>query len=225
MFTRKYESTHLKLKHPFSVVISGPSGSGKSELTRDIINNFNITTNIEKSRVKVLWCYSLVESIKPLNSVNVEVSFHEGVPSLDEIRSEAPDILILDDLMLDVAKNNEIADIFIKGSHHLKMSVCFLVQNIFAEGKAMRNITLQAKYLIFMKSVRDQGQFKAIAKQTSLNYDSLLKAYKSATQQPFSYLLLDLTQETPVELRLRSKITPRFFGGSELPLFAPQIFR
>ena len=156
MFTRQYESTHLTLKHPFSVVISGPSGSGKSELTRDIINNFNITTNIEKSRVKVLWCYSLVESIKPLNSVNVEVSFHEGVPSLDEIRSEAPDILILDDLMLDVAKNNEIADIFIKGSHHLKMSVCFLVQNIFAEGKAMRNITLQAKYLIFMKSVRDQ---------------------------------------------------------------------
>jgi hypothetical protein len=225
MFTQKFARSDLLLQHPFTAIVAGPSSSGKSVLTREIINNFDKCTTIYKPRIKVLWCYSLIESVRPLTSTKVDVSFFEGVPTIKKIREESPDILVLDDLVLEVAKSDKIADIFIKGSHHLNLSVFFLTQNLFVQGKAMRNISLQAKYLIFMKSTRDSGQFKTIARQSAIGYDNLLKAYMLATERPFSYLLLDFSQNTPDDLRLRSKITPRKIDRFEIPVFAPIIYK
>jgi hypothetical protein len=226
MFRPKlYGVDDLVIKHPATLIVSGPSGSGKSELTRSIINNFPLTTSIKKDRVKVMWAYSMIESLRPLSSPNVLVSFFEGVPTIKQIREEAPDILVLDDLLMSAAKDNGIADLFIKGSHHLNLTIFFLVQNIFANGRNMRNISLQAKYLIFMKSMRDEQQFKVIARQTPIPYDRLVSAYRTATDPAFGYLVLDLTQDTPLDLRLRSKITPRYLPGYNQPVFAPTVFK
>src|SRR5689334_21040596 len=122
MFTTKYISSHLKFKHPFTAMVCGPSGSGKSELTRRIISEFENTTDIKKKSIKVLWCYSLVESIKTINSAQVEVSYHQGLPDISTIRVEHPDIIVLDDLMTEVSNNEKVAELFTRTSHHLNVS-------------------------------------------------------------------------------------------------------
>ena len=44
------------------------------------------------------------------------------------------------------------------------------------------------------------------------NFKSIIDIYNKATKKPFSYLLFDLTQETPDDLRYRSNI---FFENND----------
>ena len=48
----------------------------------------------------------------------------------------------MDDLMAQSSKDKRIADLFTKGSHHRNLSIIYIVQNIFHQGKEIRNISL-----------------------------------------------------------------------------------
>lgn len=220
---KKFKEEDVLIKHPSPIIVSGPSGAGKTQLTRDIIENYDKTTTIRKEKIKVMWAYKMVESLKPFKNPKIEVSFFEGVPTMNQIRNEKPDILVLDDLILQVAKNDNITEIFLMGSHHRNVTVFLLAQNIFAQGNAMRSISLQARYLIFMKSMRDQAQFKKMATQIAIPYQRLIRDYQKFTERPFGYICIDLSQETPLDIRLRTNITPRLMKGFNSPIVAPDI--
>ena len=59
-------------------------------------------------------------------------------------------LLILDDLMRE-SSSDVILDLFTKGSHH-NISVIFVAQNVFLKGKAQRDISLNTKYLVLLKT-------------------------------------------------------------------------
>ena len=81
--------------------------------------------------------------------------------------------------------------------------------NLFHQGRNCRDISLNAKYLILFKNVRDKRQFSYLANQI-LPEDSsgLFKAYLDATTRPHGYLLLDLTQDSVDQYRFRTNIIP-----------------
>ena len=82
------------------------------------------------------------------------IEFNQGIPEdIDE-----PDYL-------DVfqRKDKRIADLFTKGSHHRNLSVIYIVQNIFHQGKEMRIISLNAHYIVLFKSPRDRQQISILA--------------------------------------------------------------
>ena len=105
--------------------------------------------------------------------------------------------------------DESIANLFTKGSHHRNISVVFLVQNMFHKNKHIRTISLNSHYMVLFKNPRDASQFAALARQMYPNQSAFaLEAYKDATQQPFSYLFVDLRPEQDDTLRLRANIFP-----------------
>jgi hypothetical protein len=63
--------------------------------------------------------------------------------------------------------------------------------------------------LIIFKSPRDKMQIMTLAKQIHPNASSFfMSAYEQATQPSHGYLIVDFKQDTPENLRLKSRIIP-----------------
>jgi len=63
--------------------------------------------------------------------------------------------------------------------------------------------------MILFKNPRDASQFANLARQMyPKGWQFAVDAYKDATQQPYSYLLVDLRPEQDDYLRLRANIFP-----------------
>ena len=190
--------------HPFTGVCSGPTGSGKTELMKNII--LNIDEMMSPKPTKILWYYA--ESQPKLEAeLGHVVTFMEGLPELSEFNTGEPVLVIVDDFMSEC--NSEITKLFTKGSHHRNLSIWFLMQNFFHQGKGIRTITLNAQYIILFKNPRDSQQIKVLAKQMyGTDSRAMEEAYIDATSVPHGYLLIDLKQGTPESRRLRTHILP-----------------
>ena len=99
-----------------------------------------------------------------------------------------------------------VTKLFTKGSHHRSLSVMYIVQNLFGKNKEQRTISLNSHYLV---NPRDASQVTHLAKEMYRGKTKYLQeAFKEATSIPHGYLLIDLRQETPDHLRLRTRIFP-----------------
>lgn len=93
------------------------------------------------------------------------------------------------------------------GSHHNNISVIYLVQNLFHKSKEQRTISLNAHYIILFKNPRDMNQITHLAKQMYPGKNKFLQeSFRDATSKPFGYLVIDLKQTTPEELRVRTDV-------------------
>ena len=191
-------------KHPFTSVIAGPTGSGKTYFVERFI------THIDKMMTptpdEIIWCYSEYQPAYEQLS-RQGVVFVEGLPKTDEWDTNKRRLVIIDDLMNET--DESVTRLFTKGSHHRNMSVMYIVQNLFAKTKHQRTISLNAHYLVLFKNPRDVSQIMHLGKQMFPGQAQYFReAFKSATHAPHSYLLVDMRQETGDSLRLRSHIFP-----------------
>lgn len=130
-----------------------------------------------------------------------------GVPEVQIFNDLKPRLLIIDDLMRET--NSDVIDLFTKGSHHFNISVMYVTQNIFNQGKGRRTISLNAHYIVAFKNPRDRVQIQTLARQVCPdNSNYIQEAYKDSTSVPFGYLLFDLKQSTPELWRYRTNIFP-----------------
>ena len=125
------------------------------------------------------------------------VDFQQGLPDLDTLDHREKHLVILDDLMDET--DQRVASLFTKKSHHRNISVMCIVQNLFHRGKHHRTISLKAHYMVVFKNPRDVSQIMALPHQM----------YPQRTKSCLEgYLVIDMKQETPDILRLRSRIFP-----------------
>ena len=94
--------------------------------------------------------------------------------------------------------------LFTREMHHKNITVFFLVQNLFKQGKAMRDVTLNCQMLILFKSPRDYEQIRVLGRQ--LGIPGLVDAYRNAIKARYGYLVINLQPTTPDLLRLQSNI-------------------
>ena len=149
----------LKFKVPFTCVISGSSGPGKSSFCVRFLQNLD--TLCTKSHIPggITWCYSERAAVPSSSLAGLNVRFHEGVPEkIGDAQGGKPCLVILDDL-LNTVYLEQVCDLFTKGSHHRNISLILITQNLFHQGKYCRDISLNAKYLVQLKTVRDKLQF------------------------------------------------------------------
>ena len=124
------------------------------------------------------------------------IKFNQGIPEdIDEpdyLDVPQHNLIVLDDLMAQSGKEKCIADLFTKGSHHRNLSVIYIVQNIFHQGKEMRNISLNAHYIMLFKLPRYRQQSSILARQVNPSrVQEFMKSYDKATSRPHGYLMLD----------------------------------
>jgi len=193
----------LPFKHPFTAMVVGPTGSGKTRFVFRLIHN--ATTMIDPPPFKTVYCYG---EFQQLFRNYPRVVFHQGLPDINDFDGSEPVLLVIDDLMHEA--NDSVVSLFTKGSHHRNVSVVFLAQNLFPKNKFARTMSLNAHYMILFKNPRDVSQFANLARQMySKSWLFAVEAYKDATRVPYSYLLVDLRPEQDEELRLRTNIFPR----------------
>ena len=193
------------LKHPFTCIISGPTGCGKTSLVKSIF----VEDTVQPRPKNIIWLYA---EDQPLYRGMNQVKFIKGIPENIESRFNPSQInlLIIDDLMTELHSDARLTRIFSVGSHHRNLSVIFIVHNLFHQGREMRNISLNSHYLILFKNPRDKQQVATLARQMyPSNWRFLVEAYNDATAKPHGYLLLDLKPSTDDKLRVRSSILPR----------------
>lgn len=191
----------MELQHPFTCVISGPTGCGKTSLVKDILEKPLITPQ------HILWLYA---EDQPLYHTVKNVKFHKGIPDdLEQLFDpKYSSLLIIDDLMIQGSSDPRITRLFSVGSSHRNLSIIFIVHNLFDKGKEMRTISLNTHYLIVFKNPRDNQQIATLSRQMYPGKSAfLIEAFQDATKDPYGYLLIDLKPKTPDFLRIRTSIT------------------
>ena len=192
-----------RLKHPFTGIVAGPTACGKSTWVKNLI--IYQKDMIDPAPEHVIWFYG---EWQPLyDTLSGMVEFREGLTDLNTLNTKKQTLIIIDDLMTETDKS--VSNLFTKGSHHRNLSVLHLVQNVFDKNKHTRTISLNAHYLVIFKNPRDASQITHLAKQMYPGHVRFLQeVFLDATSEAYGYLLIDLKQETPEHLRLRTTIMP-----------------
>lgn len=195
---------NVYLHHPFTMLVAGPTGCGKTYWLKRLLDNVSKYCLPEPTRVT--YFYGEYQSI--FGSMP-KVNFIQGLPEnmISKFDGVQPEWVIIDDLMLESTSSKVISELFTKGSHHRNLSVILLVQNFFTRGKESRNISLNAQYLVLFKNPRDQSIISSIGRQMLPGKTSKLQAiYEDATKKPYSYLFIDLKPETSAETRFLGNV-------------------
>lgn len=196
----------LGFKTPFNCLVAGPSFSGKTTWVRNVLENHQRL--IDKfSDLKVLWCQGIEceTSDKQVKCKTVKITYFKGVPTEEDL--EPYNTIVLDDLLVECAKDANVTNLFARVSHHKGKNVFVLVQNLFYKSTVIRNLNLNSTYIILFRNIRDKTQAMMFARQfMPWNKDFFLREFKKATTKPFGYLVVDLHQTTNDAYRLRSNI-------------------
>ena len=200
----------VRFRTPANFYICGQSQSGKSHLVRSMLENLEeLFYPVPR---KILHCYGEHQKeFDDLSRTLQNIEFVEGFPDdlYDLLGGHENSLVILDDLMSQCSNDTRVSDLFTRGSHHRGISVFFLTQNLFPPGKLSRTISLNSHYMLIFRNPRDSLGIATLARQMyPKNADYLLESFKDATVKPYGYLLLDLHQLTPENLRLKPNILP-----------------
>ena len=191
----------VRLKTPFTAVVAGPTGSGKTELLFNLIRNSDRVCT--SPPVEIVYCYGAWQDKFDRLSEETGTRFREGLPNVErDLENDGkPRWLIIDDLMEEGSGKGQTNDLYTKHSHHRNISVFFVVQNLFK--KENRTLSLNTHYLFLGKNPRDKQVVTSLAKQAFPGkVTAVQKAYDIATEEPYSFLLIDMKQTTPESLRL-----------------------
>ena len=190
----------VRFRHPFTCIVAGPTGSGKTVFTFKLIEEAQ--EMISPPPERIMYCYGEYQAVF---SNYPQVEFIEGLPDLSEFDGKQRILLIIDDLMREAG--DSVEKIFTKMSHHRDISVIFLTQNLFFQSKNFRTMSINSKYLVVFMNPRDASQIATLGQQMFPNNKKfLVDAFRQATEEAHGYLLIDLHQETPQKYRIRSHI-------------------
>ena len=118
----------------------------------------------------MLYCYGVYQPLFDTMEKEVpNLTFHQGLPTQTDIEELTQDgqhhLVILDDLMAEVAASKTMQDLFCQYCHHRNVSVIYLTQNMFQQGKCARTIALNTYYLVLMRNLRAASQINHLGRQ------------------------------------------------------------
>ena len=175
--------------------------SGKSHFILELLKNRSLYFNPVPARV--VYAFGIWQPA--FDDIN-GIEFVKGIEGLAgvEFSSSQPSILVVDCLMVELCNNKELSTLFTREMHHKNVTVIFLLQNLYKQGKSMRHVALHCQLLILFKSRRDTEQIKVVGRQ--LGTKELEKAYKEAIKQKYGYLIINLQPQIPDSLRLQTSL-------------------
>jgi hypothetical protein len=164
----------------------------------------------EPSPQNVLYCYGIWQDLyADMDNTLSGVTFHEGVPSMERIKAMPPfSLIVLDDLAHLIYSNKDMELLFSQVSHHCKLSVCHIRNNIFYQGKHARTINLNTHLFVLMANPRDESQLLTLGRQIFPSKPTaVLEAFNDSMEMT-GYLLLDLHPHSDKKYRMRTRIFP-----------------
>ena len=198
--------------HPSTGAVAAPTFSGKTVWVRNLLESGVISPSPDL----VVWFYSVAQPLyeEMLTTCPCKIIFHQGLPDgdlgvyLDKL-GDGRKYIVLDDLMHSVVNDSRVTQLFTQGSHHRNLSVLYITQNVFSQGKEARNIALNCHYLVLFKNPRDKMQIVHLGNQMYPKHKQvLMEAYEDATRRPFGYLMVCLRADIDEKFRLSANVFP-----------------
>lgn len=195
-----------------SIMVSGPTGSGKSRWVYKLLQNSN-GMYVRDAPKNIMYCYGIHQTLfDEMEQTLPNLTLHEGLPTqteIEEFSGSDHGLIVLDDLQQHVIENKAMELLFTQGCHHRRLSVIFIVQNLYGQGKSARTIALNSWYLVLFKNIRGTSQIRHLNSQLFPHKGNILiQAYEDAVKEPYHYLVIDLSPQAEDNYRLRTKIFP-----------------
>ena len=202
------DSPRFTFSHPASILVSGPSHSGKTCFVIACLKH----SLIQPFPSRIIWFYKEWQpAYEELKESLPTIEFVEGIDEnlLEGIRVSERNLIVIDDLMSRAGDSKRVSALFTQESHHRNLTVIFIVQNLFYQGREMRNISLNGQYFVIYKNPRDKSQIRYLSQQVNPeNTKFVTSAFSHATEQPYSYFVIDLYPETQEDFRFLTNIFP-----------------
>ena len=213
----------IKFVSPSILYISGPTMSGKSCLTKRILEHCNAM--FTQQVTKIIYAYSEWQSLYDEMKKTVDnLEFYQGLPDREAMQcfgsTKQHVILCIDDLFMQVTQSEDAVQLFCVFSHHLNISVIFLAQSLYPPGRFSKTLSLQVQYYFLLRNRRDKRQVITFASQLFPSKSKyMLDAYEKCTERvDYNYLLIDISPSVDQRYQLRSNIFPGETTVCYLPL-------
>ena len=194
----------FKFQHPASMMVVGPTQSGKSYFVEQLLSSKRIKYPSRKT-TKIQWFYTqwqpLYERIQ--STLGKSITFTQGLPvvndNLENINDQVHNLWVFDDLMEEAVQSPLISQLFTR-SRHRNLSVILLLQNMFPKGKFNTNISRNALYMVLFRSPSDRKQMDIMAERTfAKDRPKFMSAYMKESEKPYGYIILDNHPKTASE--------------------------
>ena len=190
----------IRLKENFKIFLSGPSGCGKTTFIIDLIKNINIFC--KKPPSLVIYFFKEWQHKFDYMTENLGVRFFEDNDGIiDQIKKFDQPLFVIFDDMINSNNLKSVAQLFTVHGRHLKLSLAFLSQRLFHNNEHFRQISQNSDYMCLFKNPRNSLEIRSLASQITPKTLELQDIFKEATQKPYSYLLINLTQECIPQLK------------------------
>ena len=198
--------------HPTNTIVSGPSGSGKSQILAQILGCADYI--FDPSPVKKILFYREDQTIyDQWYESGLITHKQKGMPERDELMSlisENKDgggsLVFFDDCASFIEENKEDFNYyFTVASHHYKTSFFLVLHSLFSP--ALRILSLNTHRFILTQSPRDVGQVRTLASQSFPGRTQfVVDAYEDSTDREFGFLIMDFSPRCDKRLRVVGNI-------------------
>lgn len=202
-----FDESVLKIPTRSNIIITGSSGSGKSTLAMKLIKYEKEMFTENHNSIRYHYgIYS--DTIRECDQLGIPTFL--GLPDLESLKTaERPLLLIIDDLMQEMTKNEELVNnLFVRQSHHMNITVIILVQSLFRVPVAARQ---SAHIFFFCSDISSVGSVRQIGSQLfggTEYYKLLLDAMNDIRKEKFGYLFVNLSPRSDSRFRFLTKIFP-----------------
>lgn len=217
----------IRLKVPFSALFVGKSKSGKTTLVLDIMNQWNDYTDDVNGEYfkRIYWIYGTenAKDFHKLNEIAIEHVKHYGGPApriqffkgnlknedvLQRIRNiPEQSIVILDDLMTEMVKSEDISNVLTRESHHKGWCVILLWQDMFPTQQFARTIAVQCDYKYIFRDPARQDRLRTLCGQMfpkcsdkNVMFDKIWSYLTNTPPSEYPYVRINLRPDSPHEL-------------------------
>lgn len=195
----------LRFKENFKLFISGCSGCGKTTFVMNLIKNLETICKQPPHRVLYFYKEWQPKFDYMLNTLGVTFVEDKGVV-LDHIQKLSNSALVIFDDMMNSVNLKEVAKLFTVHGRHMDLSLVFISQRLFNNNEYFRQISQNSDYMCVFKNPRNSMEIRNLAMQITPHSLELLDIYKRATEKPYSYLLINLTQDCSPQTKYTSEI-------------------
>ena len=179
----------FKLHHPFSMLVAGPRGTGKSEFVKQLLSlkHFIMTNPPER----ILWFYGRhqPELFCSLAQEIPCIEFYEGLPTNIEVMFDRHkgNICIIDDLMQSASGNQLVKNLF---TNEFECVCCVRQSKFILYRKEMQNYLFEFNlHHGFQESERSISNLSSSISNVPTQPKFLQVSHEDATKDPYQYIL------------------------------------
>ena len=206
--------------HPYRILITGGSGSGKTNLLLNLIENQLDIDKIylyEKDPYGSKYQYLINKregaGINHFNDPKAFIEYsndmHDVYKNIDDYNLDKGNkiLIVFDDMIADMIYNKKlnsvVTELFIRG-RKLNISLVFITQSYF---KVPKDVKLNASHFFIAKiSNKRELQQIAINNSSDINTKDFANIYRKCTDEPYSFLVDDTTLASNNPLKFRKNL-------------------